>query len=367
MRSGPGARLALLGALAFGCASPPPPAPVVPAWTAVARPVVIAADERALWAEAKTEFEKVEKEDVLLGDAALDAYLDGLMTALLPSGLPPEMPKPQVRVWRSEELNAGAYADGVVLVSTSTLAVLADEAQLAALLGHELGHLLARHSLIRRRFEAVSASTVQRMAVARAQEDEADRLGLELMERAGYEPRAVLETLERLGKDDSSRGNPRFASHPFLSERIRGLQSRISRAEPETGRREKARYDAAIVDVLLVAAEVELDADLLDRADVAIDRHLELRPASGRGYYWKAEHERHVAEDGRRSPAARQAYERAVELAPDDPDALRALAFLCRESGEPERARELFGHYLRVAPDAKDRKLIERYLGTTPP
>ena len=62
----------------------------------------------------------------------------------------------------------------------------------------------------------------------------------------------------------------------------------------------------------------------------------------------------------------REAYERAVALAPDDPDALRALGFLCREFGEAERSRELFRRYLAAAPDAKDRKLIERYLGEAP-
>jgi tetratricopeptide (TPR) repeat protein len=170
--------------------------------------------------------------------------------------------------------------------------------------------------------------------------------------------------LELIAEDDSAgRGRyPQFESHPFVPERMRALRGKIPRRAPEQGRRDAARYEAAVTDLLLDAAEQELDAGNLARAEAAIQRHLRLRPDSGRGWYLEAERERRSAREGRRAPAARRAYERAVELAPDDPDALRALGFLCRESGETARARELLAAYLRAAPDAPDRKWIERYL-----
>lgn len=357
----------LLALLALACVTPIP-YPAVPAWNEPGAALAIEDDERALWAEAARELAKLEEDDALLEDAPLEAYLDGVLAALLPEGLPAEAPKSRVRVLRSGERNAAALADGTVLVSTSFLAALADEAQLAALLGHELAHQLGRHILIERRFEQRSASTVRRMELSRALEEAADRTGLELVERAGYEPHGVIEMLELISQDDAeTRGPyPRFESHPFVPERIRALRSLVPRAAREQGRREAPRYEAAIADALLVAAEIELKEGRLARAEAAVDRHLRLRPESGRGWYWKAEHERRVAKEGRHAPAARRAYERAVELAPEDPDALRALGFLCRESGEPDRARALFGRYLSAAPDAADRKLIERYLGAGP-
>ena len=353
----------LLVWLACACALAPPP-PVVPAWNQAGVRIVVEDDERALWADAARDLEKLAEADALLEDEDLTRYLDGVLTALRPRALPAEMPPTRVRVLRSAERQAAAVADGTVLVSTGFLAALADEAQLAAVFGHELAHLLARHTWIERRYRKLSDSTVQRMELSRAQEDEADRIGLGLMRNAGYEPRGMLEMLALIVDDDSAgRGPyPQFETHPFVPERIRALRSQLPQAGAETGRRETARYEAAVADVLLVAAQLELDAGHLDRARAAIERHLRLRPESGRGYYLKAEHERRVARGGRLSPGARRAYERAVELAPDDPDGLRALGFLCRESGEQERARELFGHYLRVAPEAPDRKLIERYL-----
>ena len=359
-------RLALLALLGCACASPP--FPVVPAWNQTETPIVVEDDERGLWAEATHALAKLEEQDAFLADETLTQYLNGVLATLLPQPLPAELPRTPPRVLRSSERNAAVLADGTVLVTTSFLAALADEAQLAAVLAHEAAHLLGRHTLIEKRFEKVSASTVLRMELSRAQEDEADRVGIELMKNAGYEPHAALEMLTLLEADDSAKRGPypQFESHPFVRERIRALRSRVPRLAPEAGRREPARYEAAIPDLLLTAAEIELSAGLLDQARASIERHLRLRPESGRGYYLKAEHERKVAREGRHSPAARNAYERAVELAPDDPDALRALGFLCREVGEPQRARELFSHYLRVAPDAADRKLIERYLGDAP-
>jgi predicted Zn-dependent protease len=316
-----------------------------------------------LWAESQRELARLEEEERLVADESLSRYLDGVLAALVPE-LAQGAPRPRVLVLRSPERNAGTTSDGLIFVSTSFLAALGDEAQLAALLGHELAHFLARDSLVDVRFARVSASTVQRMDLSRDQEERADRLGLALVRGAGYDPAGVLHMLELIERDDAETRGPyaKFESHPFVPDRIRALRRQLAGQAIE-GRRDAQRYDEAIADLLLVAAEIELEAGLLDRADAAIDRHLRLRPESGRGYFLRAEHERRVAREGRRSPAVRSAYERAVELAPDDPAALRALGFLCREAGERQRARDLFARYLRAAPDAADRKTIERYLG----
>jgi predicted Zn-dependent protease len=327
---------------------------------------VVEEDEQALWAESQRALARLAKEDRLVADEELSRYLDGVLATLLPE-LAEGAPRPRVVVLRSPERHAGTASDGMIFVSTSFLAALEDEAQLAALLGHELAHFLARDSLVDVRFAEVSSSTVQRMDLSRRQEEQADRLGLELVRRAGYDPGAALGMLELIERDDAEARGPyaKFESHPFVPDRIRALRRQLAGQEVQ-GRREAERYEDAIADLLVVAAEIELEAGRLARADAAIDRHLRLRPASGRGYFLRAEHERRVAREGRRSPAVRSAYERAVELAPDDPDALRALGFLCREAGERQRARDLFGRYLRAAPDAADRKTIERYLGEDP-
>jgi tetratricopeptide (TPR) repeat protein len=160
---------------------------------------------------------------------------------------------------------------------------------------------------------------------------------------------------------DEGGGGP-SRSHPFVTERIRALRGQMASAEDEHLRVGAETYDEAIAGLLAVAAEVELKAGILDRAEASIARHLALRPESGRGHYLKAEHARLTAPEGRRALQVRLGYERAVELAPDDAEPVRALGLLYYSDGERPRAMALFERYLSLAPDAADRKLIERYL-----
>ncbi len=349
----------------LGCAGAPQ-VPRVAGWNENSSgSIAVEEDERALWNEAKEHFAELEEKELFVEDEALSTYLDGLLDSLLPNALPADAPEPVVRVLRSPLRNAGAAPDGTLLVHSALLAAIENEAQLAALLGHELAHFLGRHLLIEKRFALLSASTVERMELSRAQEEEADRVGLELMMALGYDPRDALRLLSLIAADDTaSRGPvPSWESHPFISDRIEELGRRMPRSIPQTARREPQRYEEAVANLLLVAAETELEAGLLARASAATARHLRLRPNSGRAYYLKAEHTRLTEREGRRAPKVRDDYERAVALAPDDPDAVRALALLYRETGDHARARQLLSHYLEVAPDAADRKLMERYLG----
>jgi tetratricopeptide (TPR) repeat protein len=357
--------LAMLGCLAaLACVSaPPPPIPVATPWDAPgAERIAPTEEERELWKRAEELREEVEKGELLLGDAALDVYLAGVMHALLPRPLPSAAPRPTVHVIRDVDLQGGTSADGTILISVGMLAVLENEAQLAGLLGHELAHFLARHGLIEKRFQAVSVSTVERMALARRHEEQADSIGLRLMSAAGYDPRQMIRMLALL-KDDDSRHrtpHPAWESHPYIEARMQLVANQVGTSA--SGRDGIASYEAAIVDLLAVAAQIEIEAGLHDRARATLARYQRLAPEAGRGFYLKGELERLAQPKGRRSPQVRAAYERAVELAPQDADALRALGLLCRDLGEDARARELLGRYVRVAPQAADRALIERYL-----
>jgi tetratricopeptide (TPR) repeat protein len=182
----------------------------------------------------------------------------------------------------------------------------------------------------------------------------------------------VAVTAARLGRRRHADPRREWAAHesslqparklPLVAERLATLRGEIGSVSESEVERAQDRYEAAIVDVLLLAADAELDAGRLDRARAAIDRHLRLRPDSGRGHLLLAEHARLTEREGRRSAVARRHYERAVELAPDDPATVRALAVLYREDGDHARARALFARYLRMAKDAPDRRLVERYL-----
>ncbi len=199
--------LALVALLAFvgACApanTPLPTAGAVPARTGV--PALPGAIEREV--------------GPVYPDAALQAYVDRVGQKLVDqSGLTGPY---RFVVLDIAAANAHALPTGYVFVTRGLLALLNDEAELAAALGHEVGHLVQRHAAQRARARqgvldaaveaaAVSGSVTVGRSVARdglvalrrysrEQELEADRLGLAYLVRAGYRGTAMASLIDRL-------------------------------------------------------------------------------------------------------------------------------------------------------------------------
>ena len=144
-------------------------------------------------------------------------------------------------------INAFATMGGYVYVNTGLIVAADNEAELASVIGHEIGHIAARHGIEQMRDRALArglldAAGLDRSAAvqigvdlaisrpnSRADELEADRFGLENMIKANYAPAGMLGFMEKLLKQG---GTPSFLStHPATSERIRILQQRI---DPQT-------------------------------------------------------------------------------------------------------------------------------------
>jgi predicted Zn-dependent protease len=154
-----------------------------------------------------------------------------------------------------DEANAFALPGGRVGVFTGMLGVAANEAQLATVLGHEVGHVLARHAA--QRILADHALRLVLRAVAgllehsevpippelvvtlgagladlglirpfsRRQELEADRLGVGLMAAAGYDPAQSIAFWERMTRLGAGQAPPAFLStHPSSAARIEQLR-----------------------------------------------------------------------------------------------------------------------------------------------
>lgn len=181
-------------------------------------------------------------------DPALQAYVAEIGERLLPHTHRPDFPY-QFTVLDSEEVNAFA-TPGYVYVARGLLAQLQSEAELAALLGHELAHITARHAARRigqRQTIKALGWLVERIsgkkAVIRAAdllgeaylsgysrdaEREADRLGAEYATAAGYDPAAMrnlLQGLRDLERMRAAIGHPEtggglFATHPHTGERL---------------------------------------------------------------------------------------------------------------------------------------------------
>ena len=105
-----------------------------------------AEDERRLWERVQGEQDAIDNSGVLYHDPELESYLNRIVKILQAHSIAPDF-HIQVKVLKDPHLNAFAYPNGVIYVHTGILARMENEAQLAALLSHEMTHCTHRHSL----------------------------------------------------------------------------------------------------------------------------------------------------------------------------------------------------------------------------
>lgn len=163
----------------------------------------------------------------------------------------------EVNVQSSEDVNAYCMPGGKIMVYTGLIETIKPtDAELSAVIGHEISHALREHSrerLSRAYAEQmvlggiaiatgagdtmmglagqISAVTFQ-LPHSREQEAEADRIGLELMARAGYDPNAAVTLWKKMSQGGGG-GPPEFLStHPSGESRIRDLEKNVPRVLP---------------------------------------------------------------------------------------------------------------------------------------
>ena len=157
------------------------------------------------------------------------------------------------QVFQSDSPNAFVLPNGKIGVTTGLLTLVQNDDQLAAVIGHEVGHVVARHAAERYSQTALTATGLQvaqgvagdygqavgalggvgaqlgvLLPFSRRHELEADRLGVDYMAAAGYRPREAI-TLWGLMSQQRQGSTPEFAStHPSDSTRIAQLEAYIS-------------------------------------------------------------------------------------------------------------------------------------------
>jgi beta-barrel assembly-enhancing protease len=157
-------------------------------------------------------------------------------------------------------VNAFALPGGQVFITAGLMRRLNSEAQLAAVLGHESGHVVGRHAAEHLAKQQLGRSLVTAVGVAasddrgggqqaaliaqavnqvvslrygRADELESDRLGFRFMTEAGYDPRGIVEVMQILGSVRNGEAPPEFlSSHPNPENRLEKLQALIAQNFP---------------------------------------------------------------------------------------------------------------------------------------
>jgi predicted Zn-dependent protease len=155
-------------------------------------------------------------------------------------------------------INAFALPGGQVFITAALYRRFNTEGQLAGVLGHEIGHVIARHSAQRMAKMQVTqglsgavlvasgdsgygaariAATIGKlvnMKFGRNDELQSDRLGVQFMADAGYDPRALIGVMEILAEAGGGRSQPEFFStHPNPENRVREIETAIAAAYPE--------------------------------------------------------------------------------------------------------------------------------------
>lgn len=186
----------------------------------------------------------------LLNDRRTTAYVNEVGQALVPYSSRPNIPY-TFQVVQSDQINAFATMGGYVYVTTGLIKAADNEAQLASVIGHEIGHIASKHSLEQMRQMALAQGAASlagldrntavnlgvelalRRPNSRRDEFEADQEGLETLVAAGYAPGAMPAFMEKL---QSQASLPSFLStHPAVSERIQVLNQAIDPATANAG------------------------------------------------------------------------------------------------------------------------------------
>ncbi len=209
-------------------------------------------------------------------------------------------------------------------------------------------------------------------AFSRDQERDADAIGLELMRRAGYDPREaarlwvnLLDERHAAATDgDSGDNRSLFATHPPSAERSETL-ARLAEHKPG-GSVGAADYAAAIAPFQRLLLDDELQRGQYRETLALLDRKMSVAPLRADLRYYHAEAHRLLAtpEDLR---AAVDDAQQAIALGDAPPATHRTLGYALQRLGQVDPARAAFERYLVLAPEAPDAALIRSSLESPPP
>ncbi|OGQ82464.1 MAG: hypothetical protein A3F90_08730 [Deltaproteobacteria bacterium RIFCSPLOWO2_12_FULL_60_19] len=353
-------------------------------------------DEKRIWNRAKEEQKRLDNSGQIYQAAALTAYVNEVAAKITPEPLKQKGLSFQIKIIKNPLLNAFAFPHGVIYIHTGMLARMENEAQLAAILGHEMNHVVRRHMVQQIRAVQNAAGTLSALQVvllplgavgsigqllgavgavaavsgySKAAEEESDREGLAWMVAAGYDPREAPKLFDYLKRDieELKKDEPFFfGSHPRVVERQdsynRLLQTRYRDVK---GIAETERFMDSVLLVLLDNAAMDLSFGRFALAQETIEKFLKRQPDSARAYFTLGEvyRQRNQKDDVEK---AEKHYRQASQFDAAYAPPYRGLGLIWLKQGHKKQAREAFEKYLSLAPQAEDKGYIQQYLQDLP-
>jgi beta-barrel assembly-enhancing protease len=349
-------------------------------------------DERGLWQECERLEQNIAASRLRLNDPALTQYIRGVTERLLG----PQASDLRIYPMRNPDFNAAMTPNGMMIVQSGLLVRMRNEAQFAAVLGHESGHYLRRHTLttwreVRGRTALMSVLGVVGGAVAgdlgyglatginvslalslfsfsRELESEADAFGLKLLKGANYPPEAAAEIWTQLISERKASASERhkkyrdksrsvLSTHPPTEERMRDLTdtaAALPHDAPPDARRDQWRAAVGPLRPMLLEEQVKLNdpgASLYLLDTLAQDGW------DGVLRYYQGEVYR-LRGDAGDDVLAAKSYAAAVAAPEAPPVAFRAHGYALLRAGQHAEGRQALAHYLELAPQAGDADMV---------
>ncbi|MDZ4199887.1 MAG: M48 family metalloprotease [Kiritimatiellia bacterium] len=322
-----------------------------------------------------------------LQSPALQTYVSGVGRSLAAVSHRPGMPY-SFRALHASYVNAYTFPGGSIGITRGILLGLESEAALAALIGHEIGHVAARHGAERMSKGLLSQMLVLGLGVAvslkderyaplavglgglgaglllarysRADERQADDLGLQYMVKAGYNPSGMVELMDMLVRLNKSKPNAletMFASHPMSAERYETARHQIQSGFPREAASlpaNRERYLDATADLrarrplieALQAGDSALMKKSWDAAQVQYETALRVREDDYEALLKMAK-----CRLARKQPAEARPYAvRACAVYPEEPQGLHVRGMIALESKAYDQAAADFDTYLERLP-----------------
>jgi predicted Zn-dependent protease len=366
-------------------------------------PAGFVGEEAQFMAAAGQEIAQVKTQLKTVKDPELQAYVERIGRSLVPKWVDGQPFQFTFTLVDDSTLNAFAMPDGTVVVHSGLVAVLENEAQLAAVLGHEIAHATHRHGyrgfkdqqkkqslfglggmlaslVVGTQTDSAAAGLVTGLGTnlalqasvnghGRKLEDEADVLGLHYMVEAGYdymEAPEVWRVFGRYTKDQSKVSNFFFSDHSTHAARIKNLTRAINadyrvqvpRASLRTGEEE---HDKAVERLKQQNALANFQKQEYAQAARGLAAALDRNPNDAAAHYnlgrvlW--------AQGGaKNAEQVLEEYAAAVQLDPKLAAPWRDIGVVFYELRDVNRAAMAFERYLQLAPDAPEAPRINAFL-----
>ncbi|MFD1610916.1 M48 family metalloprotease [Sphingomonas tabacisoli] len=389
-------RARLLAAMLCGLAVPSPSAgkesqPIGSPAAADYKPV--GTDEQGLWLQFEELERQIKTSKLLVKDTNANAYVRHILCRIVGDE---NCARVRLYIVRNPIPNASMAPNGFMVIHTGMLLRVQDEAELAAVIGHEFGHFERRHSLARLKSLRNTASWVNWITVLaigagssvnvgptlwashfsyqRDHEREADLDGLALIGRAGYRTACASEVWAHMREEEDARAaalgvrttkdayRGPFSTHPMDVERMTYLKAAADKVGADNSYVGTSELRVALSNIWPMLIEDQIKLNDFGTSEFLL-KNLAHDNWSGQLLYARGELYRFRGKAGDFEQAA-AFYREATAKADAPAGAWRGLGLALARTGDAVGAKTAIDEYLKHNPDASDKAMLSMIGGS---